>query len=76
MAVFILWEFNFFVKDIYNFFMKNRTFFAIILNDIKPCVEIFDKFWNIWKLILWGKAEKKQSSCSDDFKYGAFVLGK
>ena len=56
--------------------MKNRTFFAIILNDIKPCVEMFDKFWNIWKLILWEKAEKKQSSCSDDFKYGAFVLGK
>ena len=33
-------------------------------------------FWNIWNLVLWRKAEKKISSCSDDYKYGEFSLGK
>ena len=31
---------------------------------------------NIWNLILWREAEKKISSCSDDSKYGALIIGK
>ena len=31
---------------------------------------------NIQNLILWGEAGKKRSLCSNDSKYGAFILGK
>ena len=30
----------------------------------------------IWDLILWREAGNKQSICSDDYEYGAFILGK
>ena len=33
-------------------------------------------FWNIWNLILWREAINKWSSCSDDSKHGASILGK
>ena len=33
-------------------------------------------FLNKWNLILWREAWKKRWSCSDDSKYGAFILGK
>ena len=29
-------------------------------------------FWNMWNLILWREAGKKQWSCSGGSKYGAF----
>ena len=32
-------------------------------------------FWNIWKLILWRELGKKLSSCYDDSKYGALIIG-
>ena len=45
------------------------------LNDLKPCIEHFYIFRNIWNLILWKEAGKKRSSCSGGSKYVAFVLG-
>ena len=31
-------------------------------------------FLNLWDLILWRKSGKKQSSCSDDYKYVSLIL--
>ena len=48
---------------------------TIISNFLNLCIKYLDMFWNIWNLILSTEARKKQSSYSDDYKYGAFILG-
>ena len=47
----------------------------LYLNGLNPCIEHLDMFWNKWNFILWRQLGKKKSSCYDDSKYGAFILG-
>ena len=55
--------------------LSNNSHVFLYINGLKPCIEHFDIFWNIWNLVLWREAGKKRRSCSDDSKFGAFILG-
>ena len=48
----------------------------LYLNGLKTCIKHLYMFWNIWNLILLGETGKKLSICSDDYEYGAFIIGK
>ena len=55
--------------------LSHNSHVLLYLNGIDPCIEYLDMFWNIWNLVLWREAVKKRSSFSDNYKYGAFILG-
>ena len=55
--------------------LSHNSHVLLYLNGIDPCIECLDMFWNIWNLVLWREAVKKRSSFSDNYKYGAFILG-
>ena len=55
--------------------LSHNSHLFLYLNGINLCKEHLDMFWNIWNLILWREAWKKQWSCSGDSKYGAFIFG-
>ena len=55
--------------------LSHNSHVFLYFNGLKQCIENFDIFWNIRNLILWREAGKKTSSCSDDSKYGSFILG-
>ena len=55
--------------------LSHNSHVLLYVNGLNPCIDHLDMFLNMWNLILWGETGKKQSSCSDDYKYGAFILG-
>ena len=94
MTVILLWEYEIFMKDIYNFLDKNKKSFTIIIpllyfssmlsynshvlfyfNGLNPCIKHLYMFLNIWNLFLLREAGNRRSCCSDDNKYGEFIVG-
>ena len=55
--------------------LSHNSHVLLNLNGLKLYIGGFDIFWYIWNLILWRESGKKQLSCSDYSKYGAFILG-
>ena len=56
--------------------LSHNSHVLLYLNVFNPCIEHLDMFLNIWNLILWKESWNKWSSYSNDYKYGAFILGK
>ena len=54
--------------------LSHNSHILLYLNGLKTSIEHLYMFFNKWNLIIWRDAVKKQWSCSDDYKYGAFIL--
>ena len=55
--------------------LSHNSCVLLHLTGLNLSIKYLDMFWNKWILILWTEAGNKWSSCSDDSKYGAFILG-